>query len=110
MINYSKLQVAEGSLPKLIIQTGIAGGTGITITYETDTQIVRVLPTDQVVAFALLRKGSLVVARQIRGSEPLESILIPAPGIQATDVVCCYVFILNEDGSKASDSVFVQVN
>jgi len=109
VIDYSKLTVSEGTLPQVDIISGIAGATGITVSYETDDSIAKVQASDQVVAFAKTQKGQLLVARQVRGSDPLSTILIAYPNISAADVVCCYVFVLNADGTKVSNSVFVQV-
>jgi len=97
-VDYTLLRVAEGTLPKVVVNSGTVGATGITLTYETDVQVSRVSATDQVVAFALLEKGSLLVARQVRGNMATSTILIPYPGVLAAEVVCCYLFILNKDG------------
>ena len=109
VVDYTKLRVAEGSLPRVVVNSGTVGATGITLSYETDTEVARVSATDQVVAFALLAKGSLLMARQVRGNMATNTILLPYTGVLAADVVCCYLFILNKDGSKVSDSVYVLV-
>ena len=108
VIDYSKLVVSEGSLPVVDV-TGSVTPAGISISYETDTEMAKVLPSDQMVAFFMTKKGSLRIVRQARGSDALGTILIPSPGITAADVVCCYVFALNADGTKASNSVYVAV-
>ena len=110
VIDYSKLIVSNGSLPVLVINGSTTGAAGITITYESDLDAPKVDATDQIVAFMKLKKGSLLVARQARGNAAISTILIPYPGITATDVVCCYAYVLNEDGTKVSKSVFVQVS
>ena len=53
--------------------------------------------------------GELVIARQPRGTQELGTILIAYAGINADDVECCFLFVLNEDGSNASDSTYVVV-
>ena len=110
VIDYSKLRVSDGSLPVLVINGSTTGAAGITITYESDLDTPKVDATDQIVAFVKLKKGSLLVARQVRGKDAISTILISYPGIAATDVVCCYAYVLNEDGTKVSKSVFVQVS
>ncbi len=110
VIDYSKLRVSDGSLPVLVINGSTTGAAGITITYESDLHTPKVDATDQIVAFVKLKKGSLLVARQARGKDAISTILIPYPGIAAADVVCCYAYVLNEDGTKVSKSVFVQVS
>lgn len=110
VIDYSKLLVSDGSLPDIVINSGIIGAAGITITYESDLDTPKVDATDQIVAFAKTKRGSMLIARQARGNDAISTILIPYPGLAATDVVCCYAYVLNEDGTKVSKSVFVQVS
>ncbi|MDP4238638.1 MAG: DUF6266 family protein [Bacteroidota bacterium] len=110
VIDYSKLTVSEGSLPELVIGSATVGTTGITIPYETDIAVAKVSASDQLIAFAKTKKGSLLLARQVRGSEPLSTVLIPYPNISASDVECCYIFVLNQDGTKACNSKFVQLS
>jgi len=62
-----------------------------------------------VVALVLLMTGKLVIARQPRGTQALGTILIAYAGINSDDVECCFLFVLNEDGSNASDSTYVVV-
>ncbi len=108
MIDYSKLIVSEGSLPVVSVVDATIGATGITLTYE-DAEMPKELESDQIVAFVKTTKGSLKVARQVRGKQAVTTLLISSPGITAADVVCCYVFALNAEGTKASNSVYVEV-
>ena len=110
VIDYSKMVVSSGTLFHVTVTTAIAGASGITLNYKTDTLIPNVSGSDQVVAFAKTKNGELIIARQVRGTEALGNILIPATGINATDVECCFLFVLNKDGSNASVSTYVQVS
>ena len=109
VIDYSKLIVSRGSLVDVVVTGGTAGATGISVGYKTFPMTPKVSASDQVVAFARLKTGELVIARQSRGSELLATILISYPGIVASDVICCYLFVLNADGSNASLSSYVEV-
>ena len=109
VIDYTKLVVSSGTLPKVIVQTAVAGAAGITLSYKTPILSPKVSETDEVVALALLKTGELVIARQPRGTQALGAILIAYAGINADEVECCYLFVLKEDGSNASDSTFVVV-
>ncbi len=109
VIDYSKMIVAEGSLPQVEVASATVGATGITISYATDTTIAKVSASDQVIAFAKTAKGQLGVVRKARGGEATGTVLIPFKNLSASDIVCCFVFILNVDGTKASKSEFVQV-
>jgi hypothetical protein len=110
VIDYSKMLVAKGTLPEVSVQTAVAGAAGITLSYKTDLLIPDVLATDEVTAFAKLKTGELIVARQVRGTQELGTILIAYAGINADDVECCFLFVLNEEGSNASDSTYVVVS
>jgi len=109
VIDYSKLQVSQGGLPQPTVTTAVAGATGITVSYKTNLGIADISASDQVVAFGKTTEGELIIARQVRGSDPLSTVLIPYPNISAADVQCCYLVIMSEDGTQVSDSTFVQV-
>lgn len=110
VIDYTKLVVSNGSLPKVMVPSATAEATGITLSYKTAILTPKVSATDEVVALALLKTGELVIARQVRGNEALGTIHISYPDILASDVECCYLFALKEDGSNASDSTYVVVS
>ena len=109
VIDYSKLLVSRGTLLPVVVPTAEASASGITVTYKTDALTPGVSSSDEVVALAKTKTGELIVARQVRGGEKTATILIPYPGIAANQVECCYLFVLNEDGSKSSDSTYVAV-
>jgi len=109
VIDYSKLLVSKGTLLPVAAPSAEVSASGITLTYKTDALTPGVSTKDEVVALAKTKAGELIVARQVRGSEKTATILIPYPGIAANQVECCYLFVLNEDGSNASDSTYVVV-
>ena len=110
VVDYSKLIVSDGSLPDLVITNSTIGATGITISFENDVSIANVKASDQVIAFVKLKSGSLKLARQVRGALVSGSVLIQCPNINVDDVVCCYIFIMNDLSTKASKSVYVPLS
>jgi len=110
VIDYSKLQVSQGGLPPVKVTTAVAGATGITVSYKTNTGIDDVSASDQIVAFGKTLEGELIIARKARGGEAVNTILIPYQGISASDVVCCYVVAMSEDGKQVSDSTYTTVS
>ena len=110
VIDYSKLLVSRGTLLSVAVPSAEASASGITVTYKTDALTPGVSSKDEVVALAKTKTGELIVARQVRGSEKTGTILIPYPGIAANMVECCFLFVLNEDGSKASNSTYALVS
>ncbi|MDD4968092.1 MAG: DUF6266 family protein [Paludibacter sp.] len=110
VIDYSKMLVSSGNLPLVEVPTAVAGAAGITLSYKSDHIIPDVSATDEVTALAKLKTGGLLMARQVRGAQEMGSILLTYAGISADDVECCFLFVMNEDGSNASDSTYVVVS
>lgn len=110
VIDYSKLIVAQGSLPAIEIASAVVSAAGITISYETDLEMPNVKGTDEVVAFVKTITGKVIISRKPRGAEATNTILISRPGIVVADIVGCYVFVLSNKGKKASNSVFAVVS
>ncbi len=108
-IDYTKLVVANGSLPIVIVTEAVIVASGITISYQTNMKIPRVNADDQVLVVAKTQVGELILERQVRGEAKIGTIAVDYPGITASDIKCCYVFVLNADGSKASKSVYVPI-
>jgi hypothetical protein len=104
VISYPLLLVSKGSIPAVRVTESTLSSEGITIGYETSIGLPKVSATDEIIAFAKLRKGSLLITRQSRGSEEDGSILIPYQGPD-DEVECCYLFARSEDGKKVSNSV-----
>jgi len=109
VIDYSKMVVSNGSLPKVTVPTATTGDAGITLGYKTDVLDPKVFANDEVIAFALLKSGELILNRKPRGNEPVGTITLNYNGIIAANVECCYLFVLSADGSNASDSTYVEV-
>ncbi len=109
VIDYSKLQVANGSLPIVIISNATVGAAGISISYQTNVRIPKINATDEVVAIAKTNIGEILMDTKARGAETTGTIVIDYPGILAADVKSCYLFVRSADGSKASRSVYVPI-
>jgi hypothetical protein len=109
VIDYSKLVVSAGSLLPLIVTEAKVTASGISISYQMNVRIPKVNATDEVVVVTKTQIGELLVEKQPRGDAKTGNIVVDYPGIQAADVKCCYLFLRNGDGSKASKSVYVPV-
>jgi hypothetical protein len=110
VINYYQLQVSKGSIPKVKIIASTMDKEGITISYETSMGLPKVSATDEMIAFAKLKKGSLLITRQPRGVEETGSIFIPFSNENDNEVECCYLFARNEDVMKVSNSVNIGIS
>jgi hypothetical protein len=104
VISYPLLLVSKGSIPAVKITESTLSSEGITIGYETSIGLPKIAATDEIIAFAKLKKGSLLITRQPRGSEDYGSIFIPYQGLD-NEVECCYLFARSEDGKKVSNSI-----
>lgn len=109
VVDYSKLTIADGSLPPLIVTEGIIVSEGIQISYQTNLLIPKVSETDEVVAVAKTHAGELLISKQLRGTVAVGTILIAYPDIQPVQIKCCYLFVRSAEGSKASKSVYVPI-
>jgi len=109
VIDYSKLVVSNGSLPKLSVTAFSLDATGIMVTYVPKQNLLTNLPTDIVVAIALLKTGELWIERQTRGSGVIATVLIPVTNVSAVDIQAVYLFVKRADGSKTSVSTYLNV-
>lgn len=109
VIDYSKLSVANGSLPQVVVPGAAIVAGGISISYQTNVKVLKVNASDEVVVVAKTHIGELLLEKQVRGEAKTGTILVDYPGIKASDVKCCYLFVRNADGSKASKSTYVEL-
>ena len=107
VIDYTKLKVANGSLPVMIVTEASIVAEGISIGFKTNIIIPKINETDEVIAIAKTTAGEILINKKVRGAESVGTILIECPGILADDVKCCYLFVRSMDGSKASLSFYV---
>ena len=84
--------------------------TSIEVSFKTNLLIPKVNESDEVVLIAKTLLGELLVSKKVRGTDALGVISIAHPGILAADVKCCYLFVLNANGSRASRSVYIPLN
>ena len=110
VIRYPLMVLAKGSLPEVIVTDAVIDAEGIKIEYDATPLLPEVTATDELIACARLKKGSLLIVRQVLGFKATGTIVLKYPDLQAGDVVCCYLFARSGDGMKTSNSVYVEVN
>lgn len=108
-VDYTKLKVADGSLSVPVVKSGTLTAQGISISYMASHKNQQNLPTDEMVALALLANGELWVERQPRGVAVESTILIPVEDVVLDDILGVYLFSKRADGSKVSKSAYVQL-
>ena len=109
VIDYSKLTIADGTLPKLSVKQATVDATGVTVSYLPMINNRANSATDEVVAMVLLKTDELWIERQSRGGETSDTVFIPVTDVTAEDVQAIYLFVKSADGSKTSKSVFVAI-
>jgi len=109
VISYPLLQVSKGSIPRIKVTGTMLSDEGITVHFETGLGLPKVSASDEIIAFARLKRGSLRIVRQPRGSEDTGLIRIPFQKLNEEEVECCYLFARSTDGKKVSNSVFVEI-
>ena len=109
VLSYPLMMLAKGSLPRVTITEATTDAGGITLKYDAHALAPDLNSNDEIIACALLKTDELLKTRQFIGYEPIGTIQLKYPPLQAEEVVCCYVFVRSKDGEKASDSVWVEV-
>ncbi len=107
VIDYTKLKIANGTLGSPLVKSATLTAGGIVISYLPMLKDQRNLPTDEVVALALLKTGELWIERQPRGEVSPATLIIPVEDVTADDIPGVYLFMKRTDGSKVSSSVYV---
>lgn len=106
-IDYSLLKVAQGTLTPPAVKSATLTGNELSIEYKPMLGNKLNLPTDELVALALMKSGELWEERQVRGDLASATIVIQVEDAVAADVLGVYLFAKRADGSKVSNSVFV---
>jgi hypothetical protein len=109
IISYPLMLLAKGSLPPVTITEATTDADGLTLNYDALALLPDVTATDEIIACALLKTDQLLMNRQFIGHNPIGTIRLNYPSLQAEQVACCYVFVRSGDGKKASNSVYVEV-
>ena len=107
VIDYSKMQIAKGSLPGVEDVKVEFTAAGITLTGDTRIEMPKAMATDVLTVIAKKANGAIKAARAPRGESDTFSVQLALPGVNAADIEFVYVFVNSANGSKASNSVYV---
>ncbi len=109
VIDYSQLQIAKGSLPMVQVTSATLSATGVTIGYESNFHFPKAAATDKIQVLMKLRSGALYAVQHQRGEADSGSVFLPAANLKKEDVEFAYLFLTSADGSKASNSVLLNI-
>ena len=107
VINYSRLLVSMGAIPRVSVLESGVGAEGITIRYETSVGLPKVSAGDELTAFARLKNGDFLITRQSRGSDETGILVLKYTDQKVEDVEFCYLFARSADGKMSSNSTYV---
>lgn len=110
VVDYSKLKISGGTLLKVTVSNATIVAEGVRISYQSRLRLPAVNATDEVIVVLRTHNDELYINSQARGEAPESTILLNCPGIKAADVKCCYLYVKNANGSKASDSTYIVLN
>lgn len=109
MLDYTKVQVSDGSLQLPSVKEATLTAEGIVLKYLPKIKMSNNLASDEMVALLLLKSGEVWLERQPRGEASEATLTIEVTGIALADIQAMYLFALRADGSKASKSVYVAI-
>ena len=109
VLRYPLMVIAKGSLPEVVVTDVAMDSQGITIGYDVSAMFTDITATDEIIACMMLKSGSLQIVRQILGFGTTGTVFLKFKDKEDEEVACCYVFVRSGDGTKTSNSVFVEV-
>lgn len=109
VIDYSLLQIAKGSLPQVVVEQASITAAGISLSCESNIEFPKAMADDVVTVLVKKTGRSMKAVQTTRGEAEVLHIDVAMPGITAAEVEFLYVFVVSKDGSKSSNSMFVQV-
>ncbi len=109
VIDYSKLQIAKGTLACVEVTSAKTGATGITVGFLTNIDYPKASADDVVTVLVKKKNAGLKAVKQVRGNNETATMLVEMPGITVADIEFAYVFVTSSDGKKASNSIWMEV-
>ena len=110
VIDYSRLLVSKGAIPRVSVLESGVGQEGITIRYATNIGLPKVSATDELIAFGRCESNHYLICRQVRGSEETGTMVLGYPDVTVEDVKYLFLFVRSADGKMSSNSVLVSLN
>jgi hypothetical protein len=110
VIDYSRLQIAKGSLPGVQVGAATLEAAGLRLSLNTNIGFPRASDTDIIRIVAGTSRGTLHTASINRGTVSTLETTLTMTDVSADDIVFVYVFVNTDDGKKSSNSMFVEIN
>ena len=107
VIDYPKMILSRGSLPKVNVLSAEVNTEGITVSYQPLSVFPGAAADDMVMAVTKTGDGAVFTVLKPRGDSETDSILLPASGVTKEDVLYIYLMVVSADKTKASQTVYV---
>ncbi|VBB48629.1 hypothetical protein TRIP_D450084 [uncultured Paludibacter sp.] len=107
VIDYSKMVLSKGSLPRVNVVSVETGETGITVNYQPRSAYPEASPDDVVTAVVKSTEGMLYSVSKPRGELETDSILLPLLNATTDNVIYIYLMVVSADKQKASQTSYV---
>lgn len=108
-IDYTKMKVSQGSLKQPPIDKIELTATGLSVSYFNQLRIPKIKSTDHIYLLVKTLEGELYFEEQVRGTDPKGSISVEMEGVTADQISYAYLFVVNGEGTKASDSLYLNI-
>lgn len=109
-VDYSKMVLSKGSLPKVNVTSVEAGEEGVTIHYQPRTSYPEATADDVVTAVLKTTEGEVFTVTKPRGSAETDSVLLPLPNATSENVLYIYLIVVSANKQKASQTAYVVLN
>lgn len=109
VIDYGKMVLSKGSLPKVNVLSTVVNESGVTINYQTESAYPGVAADDVVMGVLKTLDGAVYFASKPRGNSETDILLLPTVNVVADDVLYIYLSVVSSDKTKASNTVYVSV-
>lgn len=110
VVDYSKMVLSKGALPKVNVTSATIGEEGITVSYQPLSAYPEASADDVVYAVLKTVEGAVYSASKARGNSNTDSLLLPLPNVTAEDVLCIYVIVVSANKQKASQTSYTVVS
>ena len=109
VIDYSRLLVSKGSIPRIRVLESILTREGIIVRFETGLELPKASATDELTALTMLKNGEVHIATRERGVDATGTIVIEYSNLNPEDVECCYLFARSINGKLSSNSTYIEL-
>ncbi len=107
VIDYSKMLISRGTLPKVNILTAELAEELLKLNYHSLSGLPGASENDELIVVLKTTSGAVFHSQKVRGNTEQETLQLAVPGIVSEDILYIYATVLSEDRTKVSQSVYI---